>query len=139
MVSGSVNTSQAGTYLITYRVSDVAGNIAIMTRTVTIYIPNGSAYASSPAVSIQPQETTIVPQIPNTVTPSIQPQSPESTIAMSDIDIFNPSITDGYCYTAKTGVNIVDSSSIVTNLEFKKSLVFMYAYELTKFDSVDRF
>ncbi|WP_462152936.1 immunoglobulin-like domain-containing protein [Pseudoalteromonas xiamenensis] len=35
-VSGSVDTSKLGSYTLTYRVSDVAGNEAIATRTVTV-------------------------------------------------------------------------------------------------------
>ena len=35
-VTGSVNTNVAGSYTLTYRVSDAAGNIATATRTVTV-------------------------------------------------------------------------------------------------------
>jgi S-layer homology domain len=60
-------------------------------------------------------------------------------VAIDPQDIFNPSITDWYCYTAKTGTSIIDSVILSTDPEFKPSLAFLYAYEITKFNSVDAF
>ena len=41
-VSGSVDTSRAGNYSINYSVSDSSGNVSNITRTVSVYAPNGN-------------------------------------------------------------------------------------------------
>lgn len=53
--------------------------------------------------------------------------------------IYNDTITNGYCYTKKSTISIVDSSSIITNSEFKKALTFLYSYDMTIFNHIDQF
>ncbi|MEY4487916.1 MAG: hypothetical protein RIQ79_424 [Verrucomicrobiota bacterium] len=69
--SGSVNTTIPGAYTLTYSASDVAGNTATLTRTVTVVIANATVVgadgysplmkyafgASSPSDLIQPPST----------------------------------------------------------------------------------
>lgn len=42
VVSGSVDTSHAGSYRIDYSVTDAAGNSSTVSRTVNVYAPNGN-------------------------------------------------------------------------------------------------
>lgn len=78
--------------------------------------------------------------LPNPVAPDVvEPDTDGGEVVPDPVDIFNPSITDWYCYTARTGINIIDSLNITTDPEFTPSLAFMYAYELTKFNWVDEF
>jgi Lamin Tail Domain/Domain of unknown function (DUF5011)/Divergent InlB B-repeat domain/Bacterial Ig domain/S-layer homology domain len=137
IVSWTVNTSVPGVYTITYSYTDPSGNMStIVTRTVVVSNPPISWpslgwwgwYTASP-----------LPTPTNTTSTSPSSQTTWIIITPKPIDIFNPSITDWYCYTARTGTNIIDSLSITTDPEFKPSLAFLYAYELTKFNSVDTF
>lgn len=65
IITGTVNTNVAGTYTITYTVSDTAGNIGTATRTVKVSVP-------APVVPETPS-TPSVPETPstNTTTPIV--------------------------------------------------------------------
>ena len=63
ITTGSVNTSVAGTYTITYTVSDVAGNVSTVTRIVTV---------------VEAQTTPSVPEEP--VTPPVSEETVTNTV-----------------------------------------------------------
>ena len=65
ITTGTVNTSVAGTYTITYTVSDTAGNIGTATRTVVVKVP-------APVVP----ETPSVPETPPTPSTPTEPTTP---------------------------------------------------------------
>lgn len=67
ITTGTVNTSVAGTYTITYTVSDAAGNVATATRTVIV-----SAVTTTPT-------TPTTPSTPTTPTTPSTPTTPPST------------------------------------------------------------
>ena len=54
-----------------------------------------------------------------------------------DTVLFNPTIINGKCYTRRPYVWIKDSTTIITDEEFKKAMSFLRSYEMTMFDSVD--
>ena len=54
-----------------------------------------------------------------------------------DTVLFNPTIINGKCYTRRPYVGIKDSTTIITDEEFKKAMSFLRSYEMTMFDSVD--
>ena len=75
ITTGTVNTKVAGTYTMTYTVSDTAGNVATVTRTVkveNVTEPNPSV-SPTPSISITPTAT------PTTQAPT-EPSAPTNTI-----------------------------------------------------------
>ena len=54
-----------------------------------------------------------------------------------DTVLFNPTIINGKCYTRRPYIGIKDSTTIITDEEFKKAMSFLRSYEMTMFDSVD--
>ena len=66
-------------------------------------------------------------------------KSEEKLVHYTDSDIFNPTIFDGQCYTRRPLHPIIDSDSIITSEEFKKAQSFLRSYEMTMFDSVDKY
>ena len=70
ITTGTVNTAVAGTYTITYTVSDAAGNVGTATRTVTVTaatVPSTPTTPSTPSVPTTPPTTT-TPATPSTNT-----------------------------------------------------------------------
>ena len=62
ITTGTVNTSVAGNYTITYTVSDMSGNIGTATRTVNVSVPTP---VTPPVVTEPPvTETPTVPEVP---------------------------------------------------------------------------
>jgi hypothetical protein len=55
------------------------------------------------------------------------------------MELYNDSITNEYCYKRKSNINIIDSSDIITTNEFKKAINFLYAYNMTIFNDIDKF
>ena len=53
--------------------------------------------------------------------------------------IFNPTIFDGQCYNRRPLQEIKNSLTLKTSEEFKKSQSFLRSYEMTRYDSIDRF
>jgi hypothetical protein len=66
-------------------------------------------------------------------------EEPKKPVVFENTDIYNTSISNGYCYKRKSNASIIDSLSITTTQEFKKSLTFLYAYDMTMFRSIDEF
>ena len=66
-------------------------------------------------------------------------KSEEKLVHHTEADIFNPTISDGQCYTRRPLHPIIDSDSIITSEEFKKAQSFLRSYEMTMFDSVDKY
>ena len=66
-------------------------------------------------------------------------KSEEKLVHHTEADIFNPTISDGQCYTRRLLHPIIDSDSIITSEEFKKAQSFLRSYEMTMFDSVDKY
>lgn len=70
-ISGAVNTSVLGTYTLTYRAADAAGNVATMTRTVTVVDTTAPVVtdAASPNILLWSPNKTMTPvTISGTVT-----------------------------------------------------------------------
>ncbi len=79
VVSGTVKTSRAGTYLITYSVADSQGATATASRTVIVYknkrpsmklvgssrvtLPYGSSYTEAGAIAVDPDDGSLTDQI----------------------------------------------------------------------------
>ena len=57
----------------------------------------------------------------------------------TDSQIFNPTIFDGQCYNRRPLQEIKNSLTLKTSEEFKKSQSFLRSYEMTRYDSIDRF
>ena len=53
--------------------------------------------------------------------------------------IFNPTIFDGQCYNRRPLQEIKNSLTLKTSEEFRKSQSFLRSYEMTRYDSIDRF
>ena len=66
-------------------------------------------------------------------------KSEEKLVHHTEADIFNPTISDGQCYTRRPLHPIIDSDFIITSEEFKKAQSFLRSYEMTMFDSVDKY
>ena len=60
-------------------------------------------------------------------------------ITYKNEEIFNTSILDGKCYTRRPLQNILDSLTLKTSEEFKKSQSFLRSYEMTRYNSIDQF
>ena len=60
-------------------------------------------------------------------------------ITYKNEEIFNTTILDGKCYTRRPLQEILDSLTLKTSEEFKKSQSFLRSYEMTRYNSVDQF
>ena len=60
-------------------------------------------------------------------------------ITYKNEEIFNTTILDGKCYTRRPLQNILDSLTLKTSEEFKKSQSFLRSYEMTRYNSIDQF
>jgi hypothetical protein len=67
------------------------------------------------------------------------PSKQAESIQFDDAQVYNTSITDGYCYNRKSGISILDSLSLDTTTEFKQAMTFLYAYDMTKVKTIDSF
>ena len=151
-----VNTVLAGTYIITYTVTDTAGNTSTATRTVIltakptppIPTPSGGGWGGwGQLVKDNCPDGDYSPSYydkacgtkPTTTWTDLPVPTPQDTIVFDDTEIYNESITDGYCYDREKNVSIIDSSSLQTSQEFKKALTLLYAYDMTMFDAIDEF
>jgi len=135
VISGTVNTSVAGQYTITYTSTDKAGNRSSIVRVVNIFIPTGGAYQPS---SLPTTTTTPVTSPVPDASVDTTPNSTDILVDVSDV-IFNPTIIDWYCYTRASDFTVSLSNTINVSSEFMSWLQFMYVYNLTKFNSVDDF
>ena len=75
---------------------------------------------------------------------TVLPKKEEKTATTGEItykeeEIFNPSILNGKCYTRRPLQEIVDSLTLKTSEEFKKSQSFLRSYEMTRYNSIDQF
>lgn len=68
-----------------------------------------------------------------------QPTQEQRFITYPTTSVFNDEIPDGLCFERKDTNGIFDSAVIDASDEFKRALVFLNAYDMTRFDSVDRF
>ena len=69
ITTGTVNTQAAGTYTITYTVSDTAGNVSTATRTVVV---GGETVPTTPSTPTTPE----TPTLPNTPETPAVPEEP---------------------------------------------------------------
>ncbi|MFA7285067.1 MAG: nidogen-like domain-containing protein, partial [Candidatus Absconditabacterales bacterium] len=86
----------------------------------------GTPTSSDELLSTQP------PVLPNETSTPLQP-------IQTDINIFNPSIPDGFCYNRNNNVSILPSQEITVAQEFITALAFLNAYGMTSFSDVDGF
>jgi len=118
-ITGSVNSSVAGTYEITYNVTDAAGNTAILTRTITVkdttppeitilgsnplQIEKGDAYAEAGAQVTDNIEGTVTLNSSHT-TGSVD----TNTVGTYTVN-YSYTDTGGNTATANRTVNVVDT------------------------------
>lgn len=65
--------------------------------------------------------------------------TPADPIEYQDEELYNTTIENGYCYTRRDHVSILDSKVLKTSEEFKRALSFLYSYEMTMYRAVDEF
>ena len=77
ITTGTVNTKVAGTYMVTYTVSDVAGNVSTATRTVVV---TAAVVPSTPPTTPSTPPTPNVPNAPSTPNVPEPPTTPTNTV-----------------------------------------------------------
>jgi len=75
----------------------------------------------------------------STETWTMQTGVKNNTIQFNTNDIFNEKIVDWLCFNRNNSLSIINSSTVITNDEFKKALTFLYTYKMTSFNSIDDF
>jgi len=77
-ISGKVNTSVEGTYKVTYKVKDSAGNEAVAVRTIVVKKQEEQEKPQNPQEQIKPNEPQKPSESTNTISPSepTEPQEP---------------------------------------------------------------
>ena len=102
------------------------GDCSVKDHSKTQEKPSQSSWDSETNKKQQPEEKKVE-------------KSEEKLVHHTDSDIFNPTISDGQCYTRRPLHPIIDSDAIITSEEFKKAQSFLRSYEMTMFDSVDKY
>ena len=115
VVTGTVNTAVIGTYILTYTVSDNAGNIASVTRTVNVLPNTASFYYSEKGKAGTSYNYTLAAPYPciATITPSGVSSSATITISIKD-SAGNTVFSSAFSSTAPKTVNLAQGTYTVT-------------------------
>lgn len=65
--------------------------------------------------------------------------NPQTADQITDQNVYNSDITDGYCYDRISNITITDSPTLEVSSEFKRALNFLNSYGLTMYTNVDAF
>lgn len=91
-------------------------------------------YETIPLVGTVKITETPKPVVPTVVRQQTKPG--ETFVTYPAESVFNQEIPDGECFDRKETNGIFDSAAIDASDEFKRALVFLNAYDMTRFDSV---
>ncbi len=90
-------------------------------------------YATIPLVGTVKVTEPVKPIVVN------QPVKNTNVISIEPAKVFNPDIPNNECFEREEITNIIDSTGIVTTEEFKTAFMFLNAYDMTMFNSMDAF
>ncbi|MCL1810423.1 MAG: DUF5011 domain-containing protein, partial [Clostridiales bacterium] len=110
VVTGTVNTAVAGTYTLTYTVSDNAGNVGSATRTVMVVVPLPES------VSVSPNETVLVANTTRQLTAAVAPANASNEITWSSSNTGVATVSAAGLVTAKDAGTAVITAKTVNNL-----------------------
>ncbi len=106
-ISGSVNTSVAGTYTIRYTVTDSYGNTATKTRTIKV----NSTYVALQGISLTPNTVTLSVGATKTISVMFNPtNATNKSVSWSSSNASVATVSNGVITAKKSGVATITAS-----------------------------
>ena len=150
----SINTSIPWNYTLVYQYTDHVNHTGSITRTVTVRNKPTSSWGggawggwtitNNTSTTTTTNNTTSTNTGSSTSTTSTGTHSNGSAptgkkITFTQEVIYNESVDNWHCHPKKSTISIVDSRELSTNEEFKRALAFLYVYDMTMFNTIDKF
>lgn len=135
-VSGKVDTSKIGTYVLTYTVTDSSGNKSVITRKIIIKVPTTTAKVTTNAETTKStsKATTQQQVIVRTTTAQIITTPPTITLYGDSLITINQGTTyndSGYYASDAIGNNITGKVIVSSNVNINSPGTYYITYKVT--------